>query len=446
MARIPAQYRLLSRHGWYALGKRTALLCIIFVFFEQGGENKSKGREEGGRMRVDSSSIGMDSARRYSSFTTRVTRVTITNGRQRLQDGSGSLLGNALQTGVKGQETQTGKKSPEDALKSSFDEMRSRMKNIASGNVSSSEAASASQQFREIRQQCLNFLMAILFPTRKGGITSLEEEGLSQSGSGIASTQNVLLSEAGIGTKTFTFSSQYYHEETETTGFSTTGTVRCADGREINFNLNLEMSRSFQEYYENSVSYTRTSMCDPLVINLNGNIADLSDQTFLFDIDGDGKEDEINRLGSGSGFLALDKNGDGIINDGSELFGTKSGNGFADLAAYDTDHNGFIDEGDEIWDKLKIWVMDENGNQQLYSLAEKGVGAICLQNTSTDYMITDDQNNAKGMIRNTGVFLYENGGVGTVQHVDMALHDQREQEKVIQNQNKYAKWLYDMAM
>ncbi len=187
-------------------------------------------------------------------------------------------------------------------------------------------------------------------------------------------------------------------------------------------------------------------MCDPLVINLDGNIADLSDQTFLFDIDGDGKEDEINRLGAGSGFLALDKNGDGIINDGSELFGTKSGNGFADLAAYDTDHNGFIDEGDEIWDKLKIWVMDENGNQQLYSLAEKGIGAICLQNASTNYTLADDQNEAKGMVRRTGVFLYENGNVGTVQHVDMALHEQREQEKIRQSQSKYTKWLYDMAM
>lgn len=206
------------------------------------------------------------------------------------------------------------------------------------------------------------------------------------------------------------------------------------------------MSRSFQEYYENTISYKRTSMCDPLVINLDGNIADLSDQTFLFDIDGDGKEDEINRLGAGSGFLALDKNGDGIINDGSELFGTKSGNGFADLAAYDTDHNGFIDEGDEIWDKLKIWVMDENGNQQLYSLAEKGIGAICLQNASTNYTLADDQNEAKGMVRRTGVFLYENGNVGTVQHVDMALHEQREQEKIRQSQSKYTKWLYDMAM
>ncbi len=222
--------------------------------------------------------------------------------------------------------------------------------------------------------------------------------------------------------------------------------MKCADGREINFNLNVTMSRSFQEYYEENVRMMEVSMCDPLVINLDGNIAELSDQTFLFDLDGDGQKDEINRLGAGSGFLALDKNGDGVINDGNELFGTKSGNGFADLAAYDTDHNGFIDEGDEIWDKLKIWVTDENGEGQLYSLAEKGVGAICLQNAVTDFAITDENNQAKGRIRNTGFFLYENGEAGSVQHVDMTLHEQKEHEKIRQNQGKYEKWLYDMAM
>ena len=188
------------------------------------------------------------------------------------------------------------------------------------------------------------------------------------------------------------------------------------------------------------------SMCDPLVINLNGNVADLSDQTFLFDLDGDGQEDEINRLAAGSGFLALDKNGDGVINDGTELFGTQSGNGFADLAAYDTDHNGFIDEGDEIWNHLKIWVMDEDGQQRLYTLAEKGVGAICLRSSATDFSITDENNQEKGRIRRTGFFLYENGETGSVQHVDLALHERKEQERIRQNQGKYEKWLYDMAM
>ena len=65
-------------------------------------------------------------------------------------------------------------------------------------------------------------------------------------------------------------------------------------------------------------------------------MAEVSDQTFYFDLDADGKEEEISVL-NGSGYLALDKNGDGTINDGSELFGTRNGDGFADLAQYDED-------------------------------------------------------------------------------------------------------------
>lgn len=134
--------------------------------------------------------------------------------------------------------------------------------------------------------------------------------------------------------------------------------------------------------------------------------------------------DEINRLAVGSGYLALDKNGDGIINDGSELFGTKSGNGFADLAAYDSDGNGFIDEGDEIWNKLKMRTVDENGNQQLVSLADKGVGAVCLSSTPTDFALTGADNALLGKIRNTGFFLYENGAAGSMQHVDLVKYNQ----------------------
>ncbi len=432
-------------------GKRTALLCIIFVFFDQEERIKTRDVKEGGRMHINSSTIGMDSARRYTSVSGRATKLMIGSGRQGIKEGTGSLFGNLTNTDVDGNEKQPeDKKTPMDALKSTYEEMRSKMNAAASSSISRTDTAGIHEQLMELRQQCLNYLMDILFPERRRG-SAWESMGGGSSSSGLSTSAT-----------TYTVSNQYYHEETENTGFSTQGTVKCADGREISFNLNLEMSRSFQEYYEQNTSYTQTPMCDPLVINLSGNIADISDQTFFFDIDGDGKEDEINRLGSGSGFLALDKNEDGIINNGSELFGTKSGNGFADLAAYDTDHNGFIDEGDEIWDKLKIWVTDENGNQQLYSLAEKGVGAICLQNAPTDFSVTDKSDQAKGMIRKTGVFLYENGEVGTVQHVDMALHGQDAQEKKVQEgmvgqmkisqekirlgQSRYMKWLYDMAM
>lgn len=394
-------------------------------------------------MRIDSSLVGMESARSYTSVSGRVSKFTITNSRQSLQDGTGALFGNLLNTDVEDEETQT-QENPEDKLKNTLEEMKAKTGSASIGRIRNMDITSVHEQLMEIRQQCLNYLMKIFFPERNS--LSWVSEDPAQDVNQTTSTQDSLTAIAGVGVKTYAFSTQYYYEETENTSFSTQGTVKCADGREINFNLNLEMSRSFQEYYEENISYMQASLCDPLVINLNGNIADLSDQTFYFDLDGDGQEDEINRLAAGSGFLALDKNGDGVINDGTELFGTQSGNGFADLAEYDTDHNGFIDEGDEIWDKLKIWVTDENGNQQLYSLAEKGVGAICLQNSATNFAITDDNNQTKGVIRNTGVFLYENGNVGTVQHVDMTLYEQKAQEEARLNQSKYEQWLYNMAM
>lgn len=431
-------------------------------------------------MRVSSSTIGMESARSYTSISARTSRMTITSGRLLTGVGAGALSGKGGDGNAKEEAAGTGGRENGNSgktLNAAYQQMNARTSKFSSGGIRGTQAATASEQLRKIRQRCINYLIELLFPERR--IRPWEEElsasawdnsraqgasaqdgafqGTASQGAdlsngatqgkdaaGMREGQRIIPLNANI--KTFSFSRQYYHEETENTGFATQGTVKCADGREINFNLNVTMSRSFQEYYEENVRMMEVSMCDPLVINLDGNIAELSDQTFLFDLDGDGQKDEINRLGAGSGFLALDKNGDGVINDGNELFGTKSGNGFADLAAYDTDHNGFIDEGDEIWDKLKIWVMDENGEGQLYSLAEKGVGAICLQNAATDFAITDENNQAKGRIRNTGFFLYENGEVGSVQHVDMTLHEQKEQEKIRQNQGKYEKWLYDMAM
>lgn len=375
-------------------------------------------------MRIDSSSIGMGSTRRYSSVSARAGRFMFAGGRQSLQSQTGLLSGNLFGTNV-GQEYTRAKeqRSTNRNLRDRLEEMQSQMRGFSAGNIQNSQTDDARKQLQDIRQQCIVFLMDILFPGRKRNTVwdqELSKEEMDKSTQS-ADSSNMLLG-AGTVERTYQMTRAYYREETETTGFQTTGTVRCADGREINFNLNLEMSRSFQEYYEENVNIKSMSFRDPLVINLDGNIAGLSDQTFLFDLDGDGELDEINRLSAGSGFLALDKNGDGTINDGNELFGTKSGNGFADLAAYDMDGNGFIDEGDAIWDQLKIWVMDENGNQKLYSLAEMGVGAICLQNASTDFALTGENNQTNGMIRRTGIFLYENGMAGTVQHVDLAVH------------------------
>ena len=162
-------------------------------------------------------------------------------------------------------------------------------------------------------------------------------------------------------------------------------------------------------------------MCDPLVINLDTDTASVSDQRIMFDLDADGKMDSIPGLGSKSAFLSLDRNEDGIINNGNELFGTSSGNGFRDLSVYDSDGNGWIDEADEVFDRLTLCVVDENGEQKLYKLKEKGLGAIFLGSVDTEFLLRDHADNRiNAAIRKTGIFLYENGTAGTVQHLDLA--------------------------
>ncbi len=210
-----------------------------------------------------------------------------------------------------------------------------------------------------------------------------------------------------------------FMEEQETTAFCSKGTVNTADGRSIDFNVSFEMSRSYTE----SAEYTQFSqyeqiLTDPLVINLNSNPTSITDKKFYFDLDCDGEKEEISELASGNGYLALDLNGDGVINDGSELFGTKSGNGFADLAKYDADGNGWIDEADSVYSKLKVWTKDENGKDVLLSLSEADVGAICLTSSKTPFALKDEDGKLNGMVRQSGIYLTESGKAKTLQQVD----------------------------
>lgn len=207
--------------------------------------------------------------------------------------------------------------------------------------------------------------------------------------------------------------------ESEELSMSANALVKTSDGREINLDYNIHMSRGFYQSIEQRAGFGAEYCIDPLVISLDGTLPELSTMDFYFDLDGDGGKEKISSLGEKSGFLALDKNGDGIINDGSELFGTKSGDGFLDLSEYDLDKNGWIDEADEIFTKLRIWVRAGNSDAKLMTLKEAGVGAICLKNTDGEFKLQGQNNMANAYIRKTGMFLYESGIAGSIAHVDM---------------------------
>jgi len=152
---------------------------------------------------------------------------------------------------------------------------------------------------------------------------------------------------------------------------------------------------------------------DPLLIDLTGNgihtVAGLN-----FDHNGDAVWEYSGWAAPGTGMLMLDRNADGLLNDGTELFGTYTPvggglgglNGFAALSQYDRNLDGRITADDPVWNQLKVWrhATDQAGNilpgdptyaGELVSLDELGIVAIDLHGTPIDAPIPDAQGNTQ---------------------------------------------------
>jgi hypothetical protein len=136
----------------------------------------------------------------------------------------------------------------------------------------------------------------------------------------------------------------------------------------------------------------------PIVIALDGGRIRLSSlrDGVQFDIRGVGKPDRVAwPTDTDEGFLALDRNGNGIIDDGQELFGNftplarggRASNGFEALAEFDANHDGWVDGHDPIFRQLRIWV-DRNRDgvcdpDELLSLPDAGIAALSVEYTQS---------------------------------------------------------------
>lgn len=215
------------------------------------------------------------------------------------------------------------------------------------------------------------------------------------------------------------YSSVETYTENEQTVFGAEGTL-TADGKDISFSLSLTMARSYTQS-ESFEFRAGDAVKDPLVINLAGTFAQLQPgDTVRFDLDLDGTDDAMPFLASGSGFLVIDNNGNGVVDNGADLFGPATGSGFQELAAHDEDKNGWIDEGDSAYARMGVW--RRTGEQAvLQSLGELGIGAIYAGNIDTPFELTDAQNNTLGLVRQTGLYVRNDMTVGTVQKLDVVV-------------------------
>ena len=213
--------------------------------------------------------------------------------------------------------------------------------------------------------------------------------------------------------------------EAEYTAWSAQGLVTTEDGRTLQIDQTSLMLRTAEMVQAQSTA----TLEDPLVIQYGNGSAGvgLTEEKYVFDLDADGQKDSMSFVKPGAGFLALDQNVDGKINDGSELFGAKSGDAFGDLAKFDADGNGWLDENDDVYGKLRIWAKDDQGKDQLLSLKEADVGAIYLGSVATEFSLKDSRNELQGQVRQSGLFLRDSGEVGTVQRLDLATSEIKEQ-------------------
>lgn len=137
---------------------------------------------------------------------------------------------------------------------------------------------------------------------------------------------------------------------------------------------------------------------DPLVIDLGTPGIELTsvENGVYFDLDKNGFAEKTAWIGREDGFLALDRNGNGFIDDGGELFGDQvimsngktSSSGFEALKDLDTNNDGIINKDDEQFKNLRVWIdADQNGisaPDELKTLDELRITSINLDHINKD--------------------------------------------------------------
>ncbi|WP_172456669.1 LamG-like jellyroll fold domain-containing protein, partial [Microcystis aeruginosa] len=170
------------------------------------------------------------------------------------------------------------------------------------------------------------------------------------------------------------------------------------------------------------INYIAKSL-DPLIIDLNNDglqLISLENSSTRFDIDADGYAENTAWVSPQDGILTIDLNGDGIINNITEIFSENYGNGTAKsgieaLTTLDSTKNGIISAADDQFNQILVWQdLNQDGISQpneLKTLTQHGITSINLNGLPTETI--QDGN----IIRTRSLFNRNDGTIGQIADV-----------------------------
>ncbi len=148
----------------------------------------------------------------------------------------------------------------------------------------------------------------------------------------------------------------------------------------------------------------------PMAIDLDGEgieTIDINNSQIYFDIDNDGFREQTGWISKNEAILAIDKNGNGKIDDQSEMFGSTEKTGFEELKELDTNGDGIIDSKDADFNKIRVWQdLNENGvtdEGELKTATEAGIKSIL----TNSYKMNEINNN--NIITEKATVVYNDG-------------------------------------
>ncbi len=183
---------------------------------------------------------------------------------------------------------------------------------------------------------------------------------------------------------------------------------------QTSFSIQLEFE--FEAYEFTEVQARQVKASDPVVLDLDGDGFEFTDvaRGANFDLLANGQRQRTAFVTGGDALLALDRNGNGRIDDGSELFGDQHGaaNGFEELRKFDSNGDGVIDANDERYGDLRLFRDNGNGRTEpgeLLGLNEAGIASIDL-----NYVNRDEATSGGNRIAQIASFRHADGRLGRV--------------------------------